>query len=73
MPKTMSTTATIQSDRNDVRIVSCSRKPTITIGMVAMMISHPIRTSASPFWIPAERRPPRAPSEANHFAMIRPM
>ena len=56
-----------------VRMVSCSRKPTITIGIVPMMISHPIRTSGSPFWMPAERRPPRAPSERNHFEMIRPI
>ena len=67
----MSTMATIQSERNDVRMLSCSRKPTITIGIVATMISHPIRTSGSPFWTPAERRPPRAPSERNHFEMIR--
>ena len=69
----MSTIATIQSERNDVRMVSCSRKPTITIGIVPMMISHPIRTSGSPFCTPAERRPPRAPSERNHFEMMRPI
>ena len=52
---------------------SCARKPTITIGIVPMMIIQPIRTSGSPFWMPAECAPPRDPNERNHLQMIRPM
>ena len=43
----MSIAAMIQSERNVVSIWSWKSSPSTTIGMVPMMISHPMRASGS--------------------------
>ncbi len=77
MPKTMSTIATIQSERKLERMYSCAKKPTSTIGTVPMMMSQPMRTSGSsrgmPRSPPSECEPPRGPNERNHLPMMRVM
>ncbi len=69
----MSTIATIQSERSAVRMVSCRKNPTSTIGTVPMMMSQPSRTSGSPFCTPVDRLPPPPPKERNHLPMMRVM